>query len=53
MLGDSCLNKLDTTSKGTKLFSNAQALSRALAMLRILQPQAFGLLNHYSSWPWC
>ena len=31
--------------KGTKRFSNPQALSSALAALGTLQPQAFGLLN--------
>ena len=48
MLGDSCLNKLDTSTKGTKQFSNPQALSSILAVLALgtLQPQAFGLLNH-------
>ena len=40
----SCLNKPDAT-KGTKRFSNPQALSSALAAIRMLQPQAFGLLN--------
>ena len=46
MLGDSCLNKLDTTTKGTKRFSNPQALSSILGMLGTLQPWAFGLLHH-------
>ena len=41
----SSLNKLDTATKGTKQFSNPQALSSALAALGTLQPQAFGLLN--------
>ena len=41
----SSLNKLDATTKGTKLFSNPQALSSALAVLRTLQPRAFGLLK--------
>ena len=45
VLGVSCLNKLDATTKGTKRFSNPQALSSALAALRTLQPWAFGLLN--------
>ena len=44
-LGDSHLNKLDTAIKGTKWFSNCQAHSSALAPLRSLQLQAFGLLN--------
>ena len=42
----SSLNKLDTATKGTKWFSNPQALSSTLAMFRTLQPWAFGLLNH-------
>ena len=37
-IGDSFLNKLDTATKGTKRFSNPQALSSALATLRTLQP---------------
>ena len=41
----SSLNKLDTATKGTKWFSNPQALSSTLAMFRTLQPWAFGLLN--------
>ena len=41
-----CLNKLDTMTKGTKQFSNPQALSSALTALGMLQPQAFRLLNH-------
>ena len=41
----SSLNKLDAMTKGTKRFSNPQALSSALALLGTLQPQAFGLLN--------
>ena len=41
----SCLNKLDVATKVTKRFSNPQALSSALAALRMLQPRAFGLLN--------
>ena len=45
MLGDSCLNKLNVVTKGTKRFNNPQALSSALAVLGMLQPQAFGLLN--------
>ena len=46
MLGVSCLNKFDTVTKGTKQFSNPQAHSSALTVLGMLQPQAFGLLNH-------
>ena len=42
----SSINKLDAATKGTKRFSNPQALSSALPVLRMLQPQAFGLLNH-------
>ena len=42
----SSLNKLDATTKGIKRFSNPQALSSALAVLGMLQLQAFGLLNH-------
>ena len=42
----SSLNKLDAATKGNKRFSNPEALSSALAVLRTLQPQAFGLLNH-------
>ena len=45
MLGVSCLNKLDAVTKGTMRYSNAQALSSALAVLGMLQPRAFGLLN--------
>ena len=45
MLGGSCLSKLDAVTKGTKRFSNPQALSSALAMLGTLQPWVFGLLN--------
>ena len=41
----SSLNKLATATKGTKRFSNPQALSSALAALGMLQPQAFQLLN--------
>ena len=41
----SSLNKLDAATKGTKRFSNPQALSSTLAALETLQPQAFGLLN--------
>ena len=41
----SSLNKLDAATKGAKRFSNPQALSSALAVLRTLQPRAFGLLN--------
>ena len=44
MLGDSCLNKLDTATKGTMQSSNLQALSSALTVLRMLQSRAFGLL---------
>ena len=40
------LSKLDTATKGTKQFSNPQAFSSTLAVLRTLQSQAFGLLNH-------
>ena len=39
------LNKVDTMTKGTKQFSNPQALSSTLTALRTLQPRAFGLLN--------
>ena len=46
MLGDSCLSKLNTVTKGTKRFGNPHALSGALAAFGMLQPQAFGLLNH-------
>ena len=45
MLGDPCLNKLDIATKGTKQFSNPQALSSTLVAFGTLQPQAFGLLN--------
>ena len=41
----SSLNKLDAATKGTKRFSNPQALSSPLAALGTLQPRAFGLLN--------
>ena len=41
----SSLNKLDAATKGTKRFSNPQALSSALAALGTLQPRAFWLLN--------
>ena len=41
----SSLNKLDAVTKGTKQFSNPQALSSAFAVLGMLQPRAFGLLN--------
>ena len=41
----SSLNKLDAVTKGTKRFSNPQALSSALTVLGKLQPCAFGLLN--------
>ena len=41
----SSLNKLDAVTKGTKRFSNPQALSSALAALGTLQPWAFWLLN--------
>ena len=46
MLGVSCRNKLDAATKLTKRFSNPQALSSALAVLGMLQPWAFGLLNN-------
>ena len=39
------LSSLNAATKGTKQFSNPQALSSALAVLGTLQPQAFGLLN--------
>ena len=42
MLGDSCLNKVDTVTNETKQFSNPQALSSTLAALGTLQPQALG-----------
>ena len=42
----SSINKLHAATKGTKRFSNPQALSSALPVLRMLQPRAFGLLNH-------
>ena len=45
MLGVSCLNRLDAATKGTKRFSNPQALSSTLAALGMLQPRAVGLLN--------
>ena len=45
----SSLKKLDATTKGTKRFSNPQALSSALAVLGMLQPQAFRLLNRLRS----
>ena len=45
MLGASCLNKLDAATKGTKQFSNPQALISTLTVLGMLQPQAFRLLN--------
>ena len=41
----SSLNKLDAATKGTKRFSNPQALSSALTVLGMLQTRAFGLLN--------
>ena len=41
----SSLNNFDAATKGAKQFSNPQALSSALVVLRMLQPQAFGLLN--------
>ena len=41
----SSLNKLDAATKGTKRFSNPQALSSTLAALGMLQPRAFWLLN--------
>ena len=41
----SSLNKLDTATKGTMRYSNPQAHSSALAVLGMLQPRAFGLLN--------
>ena len=37
-IDDSCLNKLATATKGTKQFSNSQALSSGLAVLGMLQP---------------
>ena len=46
MLDVSYLNKLDPMTKGTKRFSNLQALNSALAVLGTLRPWAFGLLNH-------
>ena len=42
----SSLNKLDAVTKGAKRFSNPQALSSTLAVLRTLQPWAFRLLNY-------
>ena len=45
MLGVSCINNLDVVTKGTKQFSNPQALSSTLTVLSMLQHQAFGLLN--------
>ena len=45
VLSVSCLNKLDAVTKGTKQFSNSQALSGALTELRTLQPWAFTSLN--------
>ena len=36
MLGVSCLNKLDTATKGTKQFSNHQTLSSTLTALGML-----------------
>ena len=41
----SSLNKLDAATKGTKQFSNPQALSGALDAHGTLQPWAFELLN--------
>ena len=38
------LNKLDAATKGTKRFSNPQALSSALTALSMLQLQAFGFI---------
>ena len=46
MLDVSCLNKLDTATKGTKRVSNPQVLSSTLAAPGMLQPWAFRLLNH-------
>ena len=43
---DSCLNTLDTMTKGTKQFSNPYVLSSAFTVLQMLQPWAFGLLSH-------
>ena len=45
-IGDCCLNKLDAMTNGTKWFSNPQIFSSALTVLRMLQSQAFRLLNH-------
>ena len=45
VLGVSCLNRLDAATKGTKRFSNPQALSSTLAAHGMLYPQAVGLLN--------
>ena len=45
MLDLSCLKKLEAATKKTKQFTNLQALSSSLAVLRTLQPQAYGLLN--------
>ena len=42
----SSLSKLDAATKGTKRFSNPQDLSSTLAVLGMLQPRAFGLLNY-------
>ena len=47
MLDESCLDKLDVVTKETKWFSNPQDLSISLAALKMLQPQAFRLLNHF------
>ena len=38
---------MDTITKGTKRFSNSQALSSALTVLEMIQPQSFRLLNHF------
>ena len=47
MLDESCLDKLDVVPKETKWFSNPQDLRISLTALRMLQPQAFGLLHHF------
>ena len=46
VLGVSYLNKLDATTKGTKQFSDPQALSSALIVLGMLQSWGFRLLHH-------
>ena len=46
MLDLSCLKKLEAATETIKQFTNPRALSSSLAVLRTLQPRAYGLLNH-------